>query len=387
MIKLGEKIRTLRLRDGRTQDALASALGVTAQAVSRWENEVCCPDVELIPSIANYFGVSIDELFGYEIERARRIEALAEKIRSMNRQNNGRDECMDECIALAREALIEFPGNEALSLELACALFNAGYVRHGEHHLVDAEGFGVYDTARHRGYPEWQEAVKLYEKLLPSLPGGENRERAVTELAQLYKNLGEHDKALALAQSAPDLEASRPFLRIKAFDGRAAVAAQGEALLETVRKSVELIVQIVLADGTILPTEAAGMLENAEGLFRLLCPDHCFGRNLGLLSCVEMLRSYYLWLAGEGDEAFQALRVALGYAKELDGLGESAGEFFTSPLLRHVRIHGEKVPAGSALHAELPELWPWWDVPERDRVRTQMQADPRWAEWVARTRA
>ena len=61
MIKLGERIKELRLRDGRTQDALASELGVTAQAVSRWEKEICYPDMEMIPSIAYYFGVSIDE--------------------------------------------------------------------------------------------------------------------------------------------------------------------------------------------------------------------------------------------------------------------------------------------------------------------------------------
>ena len=53
MIKLGERIKELRLRDGRTQDALASALGVTAQAVSRWEKAICYPDMEVLPSIAN----------------------------------------------------------------------------------------------------------------------------------------------------------------------------------------------------------------------------------------------------------------------------------------------------------------------------------------------
>ena len=72
MIRLGEKIKEFRLRDQRTQEALASALGVTAQAVSRWEKGICCPDMEMIPSIANYFGVSIDELFGYDNERSKK---------------------------------------------------------------------------------------------------------------------------------------------------------------------------------------------------------------------------------------------------------------------------------------------------------------------------
>ena len=64
-MKLAEKLRELRLRDGRTQETLADALGVTPQAVSRWERGICYPDMELIPAIANCFGVSIDELFGY----------------------------------------------------------------------------------------------------------------------------------------------------------------------------------------------------------------------------------------------------------------------------------------------------------------------------------
>ena len=55
-LNLGTKIRELRRRDGRTQEDLASALGVSCQAVSRWENDSTFPDMTLIPSIANYFG-------------------------------------------------------------------------------------------------------------------------------------------------------------------------------------------------------------------------------------------------------------------------------------------------------------------------------------------
>ena len=88
---LGEKIRELRRRDGRTQEALAEAIGVTSQAVSRWEANGGYPDMEMIPSIANYFGISIDELFGYNNERSKKIDELAAKIDQMNFQNNGVD--------------------------------------------------------------------------------------------------------------------------------------------------------------------------------------------------------------------------------------------------------------------------------------------------------
>ncbi len=86
---------------------------------------------------------------------------------------------MDECIADARSALLEFPGNEKLMLCLASLLYNAGYVRHGEHHLTDANGYDIFDTARHREYNEWQEAIQLYEKLLSSLGEGTLRQTAL----------------------------------------------------------------------------------------------------------------------------------------------------------------------------------------------------------------
>ena len=386
MIQLGERIKELRRRDGRTQEALASALGVTAQAVSRWEKGICYPDMTLIPSIANYFGVSIDELFGYDNERSRKVDALYGRIREMIRENNGVDVSMDGCIALARESLIEFPGNGKLMLALASALFNAGYVRRGEHHLVDADGFSRYDTARHRTYPEWQEAVKLYEKLLPDLPDGQLRQRAVTELAQLYKNLGEGEKALDLAEAAPEITGSRPFLRIKAYDGQEAVAACGEALLETVRHSADLMEKIVLSDAAIPPNTAATLLKNAAGLYDLVCTDGWYGRSSGFIACLHMLRSYYLWLAGERDEAFAALEDALACARRLDELRESGREYYGAPLLQRVRTRAETMPEGSAFRRELPDLWPWWDVPRGDAVKAEIQADPRWDAWVEKTK-
>ena len=151
-LDLGNKIRQLRRRDGRTQEALAQALGVTSQAVSRWESGGSYPDMNLIPSIANFFGVTIDELFGYANERTKRIDNLVTQLNDMRWQNNGVDRNITECIALARDALVEFPGNDKLMLSLASALYCAGYVRYGESHLIDDEGYNIYNTEKHRTY-------------------------------------------------------------------------------------------------------------------------------------------------------------------------------------------------------------------------------------------
>lgn len=65
-IKINEQIAFLRKQKGLTQEELAKTLGVTNQAVSKWESAQCCPDIQLLPGLAKIFDVSIDELIGYK---------------------------------------------------------------------------------------------------------------------------------------------------------------------------------------------------------------------------------------------------------------------------------------------------------------------------------
>ncbi len=61
---MGTTIARLRKEKGLTQEALANRLGVSNQAVSKWESDQCCPDVLLLPKLADEFAISIDMLFG-----------------------------------------------------------------------------------------------------------------------------------------------------------------------------------------------------------------------------------------------------------------------------------------------------------------------------------
>ena len=63
---LGNTISKYRKALGITQEALAQQLEVTNQAVSKWESDQCCPDVMLLPRLADIFDITIDELFGRE---------------------------------------------------------------------------------------------------------------------------------------------------------------------------------------------------------------------------------------------------------------------------------------------------------------------------------
>lgn len=65
-MQINEQIAFLRKQKGLTQEELANALGVTNQAVSKWESAQCCPDIQLLPAIADLFHVTVDRLIGYE---------------------------------------------------------------------------------------------------------------------------------------------------------------------------------------------------------------------------------------------------------------------------------------------------------------------------------
>ena len=62
-MNIGKQIRTYRLQKQVRQEDLAEYLGITTAAVSKWETEASTPDIALLPGIAAYFGVSIDDLF------------------------------------------------------------------------------------------------------------------------------------------------------------------------------------------------------------------------------------------------------------------------------------------------------------------------------------
>ncbi len=81
---IGDKIRLLRKNKNITQTELAEALSVSSQTVSKWENHVSSPDITVLPVIARYFGITMDELFGY------RLDALSYKERFIRFMvNNG----------------------------------------------------------------------------------------------------------------------------------------------------------------------------------------------------------------------------------------------------------------------------------------------------------
>lgn len=65
---IGKKIKSLRKNKNMTQEQLAEILSVSSQAVSKWENGISAPEIGLLPVIARYFGITMDEFFNYRLD-------------------------------------------------------------------------------------------------------------------------------------------------------------------------------------------------------------------------------------------------------------------------------------------------------------------------------
>lgn len=73
---IGKRIGQLRRARGMTQDAMAEQLGVSPQAVSKWENDQTCPDISLLPRLARFLGVTVDHLLTGEQEEKLQMQTV-----------------------------------------------------------------------------------------------------------------------------------------------------------------------------------------------------------------------------------------------------------------------------------------------------------------------
>ena len=188
-LNIGETIKRLRKEREITQEEFAEVLGVSCQSVSRWENNSCYPDIELIPTIAAFFGISTDKLMG--------VDEAAEKT-AVNRYLNDFQAAIsigkvDECIRIAREGIAEFPNNYKLLDKLMYALFVSG--------SDDAD------------IPNWQEnkekydaeIVALGERIIKYCPDAEIRYEATDRLAFHHCEMGRKSIGRSIYETLPSI--------------------------------------------------------------------------------------------------------------------------------------------------------------------------------------
>ena len=116
-LSIGEKIALLRKRKDVTQTQLAEYLFLAPQTVSRWESGGGTPDIAMLPKIAAFFGVSIDELFG--VTSLRRTEDLVSKYSVLRDDRSFREamDCIDSQLQTVDAALNSGGGSDELEKE------------------------------------------------------------------------------------------------------------------------------------------------------------------------------------------------------------------------------------------------------------------------------
>lgn len=190
---IGQTIKKLRKNADMTQEELAEMLSISSQAISRWETDSAMPDISLLPSLCNIFNVSADELLGIDI--VKQDEEINE-IRKEADEKSSRG-YFKEAREILEDGLRKFPKSYLLMHDLM-------YVASNQSDNTD------YSAEQRKLFR--QEAISLGEKILNSCTQDEIRNDAVQILCFSYRDMGENEKAKALARKMPHMVVCRQVL-------------------------------------------------------------------------------------------------------------------------------------------------------------------------------
>lgn len=174
-LSLASNIQKFRKESKLTQEQLAEALGVTFAAVSKWERGVATPDLELIATMANLFGISVDKLIGFNMED----NSIAELGKKFDKLVT--DEKFEEALELAEEGLFRYPNNYDVVHNAAYSYF--------------------YIAAKTENKAYYKKTIELLERarlLIPPKSEDATKNEIVIqgEIAQCYLVLKDIDKAV-----------------------------------------------------------------------------------------------------------------------------------------------------------------------------------------------
>ena len=189
-MNIGEKIKRLRQENSLTQEDLAEQLGVSFQAVSRWENNTTYPDITLLPIIATMFDVTIDYLLDLDSYRSQ------EEINKILEQD---DVLFNEGKTKEREKILEnvlkrYPNSWDIKERLMGVYFTIAF--------NDSNNGEEYD----------QKTIKMATNILEKCVDDETRYCAMHTLILMYHARKELDKAKAIAEKLPDMIITRDWL-------------------------------------------------------------------------------------------------------------------------------------------------------------------------------
>jgi len=318
-INLAEPLRRLRIAHGITQETLADFLGVSSQAVSKWERGDGLPDITMLPPLANYFGVTLDELMN--MDELRNQKKLAEmKKRHRELRSAGQEE---EDIALLREILRQFPNDYETMAELAEYL------------------------------PDFEEGLAFCRRILNFCPDNTLRSYAAYQEASLLFALDRKDEALEKTNKLPPLEYCRELNIMWLLHGEERVKQCQETIRLLGWAFFGQIEQ--MADEAVYDAETCiALYQKAIDLYNVIYGDGnmCY-THLRMSRCYYHMGLYALEL-GQSERMTEYFAKAAEHAKQFDALPEKVP--FTSLLLNRLVFDRTNTSGVGTCTAEYREL-------------------------------
>ena len=287
------KMKSLRKSFDLTQEEFAERLGMSSQAVSKWETGTAMPDISMFPILANFFGVTTDELLGVDISRRQeRVDAL---IAQGNLMRNSERAALVEHY---RDAVAEFPGEDELWFQLAWSLnWAKGITRTREEDLT--------------------ESIRIYKSILERTKDSELITRIHAQLVYHYCELHDYSTALTWAEKLPPLTLNRQLIisRCALLKGCKMAAHNQECLHTYIHNLVEVMMMCgnvwhTDPDSTMSPDESIAVMDTIIALLDLLYGENKLDMHLKTYQCQRVAAVLHLQ-KGDCEGALDRLEKAL----------------------------------------------------------------------------
>ncbi len=311
-VYIGENIKRLRQQRELTQETLAEFLGVSFQSVSRWERGESYPDITMLPAIASFFNVTVDELLGVnKVHNEEKIGGYLELYDIMKLKDIHR--VYDEYKKAARE----FPGDFRIQIRYMQLLQEAGIfgnslelIASGEYKKLSAEISRIYGNIQSRctddGIRIWSKRVMISHLMW--------KYYCICDEEGKYQVYEEYlNQAKEIAETLPCLSDSKELMAIR--DGENCYGAHKTAIEELIFHLHEELFGHCL---NYSPEDRIKQYEALQGILDLIYPDGNYGKNSfnRLYNYGHLGHLYHQ--AGDDNAALEYLRTAAEYANELD---------------------------------------------------------------------
>lgn len=323
-INIKDTLRTLRLKKKVTQEALATHLGITPQSVGKWERGEGFPDITLLPSIALYFGVTVDELLG--VEKARIEETIKEyEAEGLKFWNKGETA---KCLALWEKAYKEFPNDCRVMSHLMDALYSdAGNPIYSGDTNYDSEG-------------AVKRIIELGEAILERSTDTELREGAIQILCYTYNDENDKENALKYADMGGDFHVNKDGLRCNVLMDEEGVTANQQYLVDLVQTAA-LVAAAIPWKKRLTYEEMIEAYSFARDIYKRLFKDGNAGFYSASIAtnCCNLAHLYAE--LGDCENTLQAVEECAHYSVA-DPIPSDQDYTFTAPLVNRVRLpHNE----------------------------------------------